>query len=197
MTPRSAAVIARGTVLIASVLLAVGISACGSSKKSTSTAAATPQTSTQPATSIPSPTPATALDPAFIARANAVCARAKRSIDTHGPFPYSNFDPLHPEVGLLPKVAAFFAATRSIGDRVPLELRDLGTPRKAAGQWNELLALARQARGIADVQIKAANGSNVAAFVGTVRAVQSTNMQLGRVGLESGFGPSSPCVAIL
>lgn len=184
-------------VVIVSVLVAVGVSACGSSKKSSTPTTAPPQTATHPIASIPSPSPATTLDAAFVSRANAVCARAKRAIDAHGQFPYANFDPLRPDVTLLPKVGAFFAATQSIGDRLPNELRDLGTPRNAVSQWTQIVALARQDRTIADHQIKAAKASNAPAFVATVNAIHATGMQLGRVAITSGFSNSSPCNAIL
>ena len=186
----------RFTIVITSILAALG-AACGSSKKASSTAASTSQTQTRTATSIPSATTATALEPAFIARANAICARAKRSLDAHGQFPYQSFDPLKPDVKLLPKVGAFFAGTQSIADRVPVELRDLGTPRKAAVQWTRLVALAKQSRAIADRQIAAAKGSDAPAFVATVNEVSATQKQLERLGLESGFEASSPCTPIL
>jgi hypothetical protein len=176
------------------LLLVLAISGCGSSKKSASTAS---QTGARPVTSIPSPTPATALDAAFIAKANAICVRAKRALDAKGQFPYHSFDPLHPDVKLLPKVGAFFAARRAIGDRVPAELRALGTPKKAAGQWSQIVALSKQDRAIADRQIKAAEASDAPAFVATVNAIAATDQRLGKLALGSGFGQSSPCNAIL
>jgi hypothetical protein len=179
----------------ATVLVAFGISACGSSKKSSATTAASP-TTTSPVVSIPSPTPATAIDPVLIARANAICARAKTAIGAHGPFPYPNFDPLHPNTNLLPKIGAFFAATQPIADRVPRELRDLGTPHKAQREWTQIVALAQRSRTIGDRQIVAAKASNVPAFVATVNAIHANDMQLGRVALMSGFSTSSPCNAI-
>jgi hypothetical protein len=99
----------RYVFVIAPILAAVGISACGSSSKTTSAATAPAQTAAHPTTSIASPSAATALDPALVARADAVCARAKTRLDAHGPFPYQNFDALHPDVKLLPKIGAFFA----------------------------------------------------------------------------------------
>ena len=94
-------------------------------------------------------------------------------------------------------IGAFFAATQPIGDRVPRELRDLGSPRRGQGQWTQLLAFAKQGRAIADRQIAAAKASNVPAFVATVKAVHANYTQLGRLGLMNGFAASSPCSAIL
>jgi hypothetical protein len=182
---------------IAALLLVVVLAGCGGSKKGTGTSTAASQTASGPATSIPSPTAATALDAAFIARANAVCARAKRALDAKGQFPYQSFDPLHPQVTLLPKVGAFFAARRAIGDRVPAELQALGTPHNAAGQWDQMVALSKQDRAIADRQIKAAEASDAPAFVATVNAIAATDKRLGQLALSSGFTRSSPCTAIL
>jgi hypothetical protein len=166
-------------------------------EKGTGTSTAASQTASGPATSIPSPTAATALDALFIARANAVCARAKRALDAKGQFPYQSFDPLHPQVTLLPKVGAFFAARRAIGDRVPAELQALGTPHNAASQWDQIVALSKQDRAIADRQIKAAEASDAPAFVATVNTIAATDKRLGQVALSSGFTRSSPCTAIL
>jgi hypothetical protein len=187
----------RGTAASALVvaLLVLAISGCGSSKKSASTQ--TTGTATHPVASSPSPAPASALDADFIAKANAVCARAKQALDARGQFPYRSFDPLHPDVKLLPKVGAFFAARRSIGDRVPGELQALGAPRKAASQWEQIVALSRQDRAIADRQIKAAEASDASAFVATVNAVAATDNRLGQIATSSGFSRSSPCGAIL
>jgi hypothetical protein len=182
---------------IAGTVLVLLLSGCGGSKKTSSTATTASQTATHPVTSIPAPTPATALEPGFIARANAVCARAKRALDAKGQFPYHSFDPLHPDVKLLPKVGAFFAARRAIGDRVPEELGALGTPKKAAGQWAQMVALSKQDRAIADRQIKAAEASDAPAFVATVNAIAATDERLGKLALSGGFSQSSPCTAIL
>ena len=179
-----------------SVVLALGVAACGSSKRSNSATTAASSTSPPPAVSIPS-TVATTLDPSFIARANAICARAKAAIDAHGRFPYPSFDPLHPNPQLLPTIGAFFAANQPITERTLGELRGLGSPRRAQSQWTQLLALAKQDRVIADRQIVAAKAANVPAFVATVNAAHTSGPQLGKLGLTIGFTASSPCGAIL
>ena len=182
---------------IAALLLALVLAGCGGSKKGTGTSTAASQTASGPATSIPSPTAATAVDALFIAKANAICARAKRALDAKGQFPYQSFDPLHPQVTLLPKVGAFFAARRAIGDRVPTQLQALGTPHNAASQWDQMVALSRQDRAIADRQIKAAEASDAFAFAATVNAIAASDQRLGKLALSSGFHRSSPCSAIL
>jgi hypothetical protein len=189
----------RNALVIAAVLMAIVFSACGSSKKSASVATAGPRTNTptQPVTSIASPTPATSLERAFIARVNAVCKRAERTIGRHGAFPYKSFNPLHPDVTLLPKVGAFLAGTRSVADRLPVELQDLGTPRRGQAQWSRIVALAKQDRTLADAQIKAAEASNASAFIATVDEIETTNMQLGQVEITSGLSTTSPCSTII
>jgi hypothetical protein len=182
-------------VAFASVVLLLGVTACGSSNKSGSAATAASSTA-PPAVSTPA-TAANKLEASFVARVNAVCARAKAAIGAHGKFPYPTFDPLHPDVTLLPKVGAFFAATQATGDRVPRELRNLGNPRTGQGEWTQLVALATQSRLIADRQIAAAKASDVPAFVATVHAVQANETSLGQVGSVSGFNSASPCNAVL
>jgi hypothetical protein len=189
----------RNALVIAGVLVAVAVSACGGSKKGASVATVAPQTKapSQPVTSIASPTPATSLEPAFIARVNAVCKRAERRIETHPAFPFKPFNPLHPDVKLLPKVGAFLAGTRSVADRVPVELQNLGTPRRGQAQWSRVVALAKQDRTLADAQIKAAEASNAPAFIATVDEIETTNMQLGQVEITSGLSTTSPCDTIV
>src|SRR5205807_2637539 len=101
--------------LIAAVLAAAVLSACGSSKKSATTS--TPSTATTVG--------ATKFDAPFIARVDAVCARAAAGAR---PFPYPNFNPTRPDVKTLPKVGAFFARQQAVADAVPKQLRQLGSP---------------------------------------------------------------------
>jgi hypothetical protein len=168
------------------VLFAAATSGCGSSSNSTGTSHTT--------ASIPGPSASSALDAAFLSRANAVCTRANVAIEKiHGKFPYSTFDPLHPDPKVLPKVGAFFASSQAIADRVPGELRALGDPQRDAGSWHQMLTLARQSRAIGDRQVAAARASDATAFVATVREVESVHMKLGRLAITAGFTERSPC----
>jgi hypothetical protein len=179
---------------IAAIAGVLVISACGSSKEASHAAIAPARTAT--GASAPASSSSAALEPAFIARADAVCARAKTRLDARGPFPYQNFDALHPDVKLLRKIGAFFAGGRSIADRVPVELGQLGTPGRAQTQWREMLALAREDRAIGDRQITAADASDAAGFVATVNAIHATDTKLQTLAHLSGFSESSPCKAI-
>src|SRR5512133_1179922 len=111
----------RGLVVGMVAFAAVTLAACGggggeSSSTTTSVAGGT----------IPS---------AFIAKVDAVCADA---VPPHGQFPFQNFDPMHPDPGLLPKVGAFFEANIPTDQRVEIEreLKALGEPTVDATEWD-------------------------------------------------------------
>jgi hypothetical protein len=174
----------RHAFAITGIIAAIGMSSCGSSSKSSS--------ATGPARSSAS----TSLDAAFIARADAVCARAKSRTDTYGQFPYQNFDPIHPDVKLLPKVGAFFAQSQPTRDRVSGELRQLGTPQQGAALWRQLVALVAQNRVINDRQIAAAKASDASAFVPTVNEAQQSHDRIQQLGRRAGFSESSACKAL-
>jgi hypothetical protein len=166
------------TAIAAVVAAAVLLSGCGSSRRTTSTA---PETA---------PNASSKIDSAFVARADAVCARASKGAVR---FPYRNFDPLHPDVKLLPKVGAFFAKRQAIADAVPKQLRQLGPPATGRALWTQMLTLATRDRAVADRQIKAAEASDGRGFVATVNAVSQTSNQLGHLAVAAGFSSSSPC----
>lgn len=168
------------------VLFAAATAGCGGSSSSTATSRTT--------ASVPQPSASSTLDAAFIAKANAVCNRANIAVEkAHGRFPYSNFDPLHPDPKLLPKVGAFFASSQAIADHVEVELEGLGDPQRNAASWHQLLALARQSRAIAHRQVAAAQAADATAFVATVHEIESVDMKLGRLAITAGFAERSPC----
>jgi hypothetical protein len=165
-----------GRLTVAVIIATAPLAACGSSKKPTA------HTSTNGHS--------TKIDAPFIARINAVCAAATKGAP---PFPYANFDPLRPDVKLLPKVGAFFAKRQAVSDAIPGQLARLGQPATGAANWNHMVALARRDRAIADRQIKAAEASNVTEFVATVKAVGGISMQLRQLADAAGIPASSPC----
>jgi hypothetical protein len=79
---------------------------------------------------------------AFLARANGACTAATARIAKLPRFSIENFDPLHPEPGLLPKVGQFFSGP---GDSRPMlhalhrQLVALGPPPANARAWNAML----------------------------------------------------------
>ncbi len=183
---------ARRTTTLLLALAVAGLSACGSSNKSASTA--TTQSAPQQTTPA-STTGATggAIEPAFIARVNALCTKANAELAPKGKFPYSNFNPTSPDVSLLPKVAAFFEGLRPVLDRVPVALKALGAPRQGASEWSQLVALVPQYRAIADRQIAAAKASDSQAFVKTVDEISTIQERITRLALGAGFAATSPC----
>jgi hypothetical protein len=169
--------------VVASIVAVGVLSGCGGSNKSSSAPTAT-QTST------PASNPSTKVDPAFVARVNAVCAQASKGAVQ---FPYHNFDPVHPDPKLLPKVGAFFAKRQPVADAVPKQLGQLGSPAIGKATWSQMLALATRDRAIADRQIKAAKASDVKGFVATVNEVAQVSNKLGHLADQAGFSTSSPC----
>jgi len=176
------------------ILAAVGFAACGSSSKSNSGTANAP--AGHPTASIATPSSATAPKPTFIAQVTSVCAAAVPRLNAQGKFPYPNFDPLHPDVKLLPKVGAFIASVQAQDARLPAQLARLGSPDKQQAQWQQMLALANSLSATVARQIKAARASNAPAFVAATRELESIEMRLQKLALEVGLKSSSPCMRL-
>ena len=181
---------------IAVVLAIMGAAGCGSSEPSGAQGAGEGTAGAQAASTSQGGGSAT-LEPAFVARVNHLCTQTGMAVQrVHGNFSHPGFDPLHPDPKVLPQVGAFFAASRSINDRLPDEFAALGEPRQAAAKWRAIVALARQDRGVADRQIAAAEASDVPAFVATVREVQRLSARISSLALGAGFARHSPCSEI-
>jgi len=160
---------------LATIAAVAVLAGCGGSKKTTHTATTAS---------------AAKIDSAFTARVNTVCAAAlKRAV----PFPYQNFNPLKPDVKLLPKVGAFFATHQKVADAVPGQLRQLGQPATGQSTWSQILVLATRDRAIADQQIKTAKASDVRGFVATVNEISPVSSRLAQLARQAGFAASSPC----
>jgi hypothetical protein len=184
----------RSSTLVITLLAAAGLSACGSSSKSTSTA--TTQSVPAQVTSVASASAGSSIEPAFIARVNALCTKADAEIAPKGKFPYANFNPTSPNVSLLPKVAAYFESLRPVLDRVPAALQTLGTPKQGSAPWAEIVALVPRYRVIADRQITAAKASDARAFANTVSEISTVQEKITRVALDAGFSATSPCTEL-
>ncbi len=136
------------------------------------------------------------IDPAFVAKVDAVCAKANRRFAANGKFPFQNFDPLHPDPKLLPKVGAFFKPNIATGQMIDAELRALGEPATDARQWNAIRALAIAAHAGAIKQVHAALTSDVTGFVATVNQAKRLHTRLDSEARAAGFAASSPCAKI-
>jgi hypothetical protein len=107
---------------------------------------------------------------AFIRRANSACrAEEGKAVRMPG-FPFSSFDPFHPDPNLLPQVGRFFAqpARRRLPRALLETLQKLGRPPARSGAWQNVLKARRAQLMNETAPIKAALSDNVPAFVRTV-----------------------------
>ncbi len=114
------------------------------------------------------PRPAT--DVAFIRRADAACHATEAKASKLPGFPFSNFDPFHPDRKLLPQVGRFFdqPARRRLPRALLGELQNLGRPPASGRAWQQVLKARREMLTNETKQIKAALANDPAAFVRTV-----------------------------
>jgi hypothetical protein len=104
-----------------------------------------------------------------VARADRRCARAARALAALPPFPFTDFDPLHPD-SRLPQVGAFFTGPgdpRPVLRRLDAGLRALHGP---APWWRRLLAARAAEASARERQDAAALADDAPAFVRTVHA---------------------------
>lgn len=79
----------------------------------------------------------------FVAHAESYCQHANIAIHALPPFPFQNFDALHPDPKMLREVGKFFNGP---GNEVPIarrlmrRLRSLGTPPSRKQAWVQVLA---------------------------------------------------------
>ncbi len=106
----------------------------------------------------------------FIRRANTACQATEAKAARLPGFPFSNFDPFHPDKNLLPQVGRFFdqPARRRLPRALLAELQKLGQPPVGGGTWRNVLNARRAALAMETRQIKAALANNAPAFVRTV-----------------------------
>jgi hypothetical protein len=122
-----------------------------------------------------------AADASRIARADRLCARAAGQLATLPPFPFTDFDPLHPDPGLLPQVGAFFTGPgdpRPILQTLNRRLRGLGQPPAARGRWARMLDARGAELAVINAQDRAALAGDVPAFVHSVRDSTSAFRQI-------------------
>jgi hypothetical protein len=117
----------------------------------------------------------------FRARANALCAAAGKQFATLPNFPFSNFDPLHPDPKLLPKVGRFFTGPgdpRPIMRRLDAALHALGQPPANPAGWTHLLAAQQTTVNVRTEQDNAALAANTHAFINSLKDVDRNTRQL-------------------
>jgi hypothetical protein len=110
-------------------------------------------------------------DARLIVHADQICTRASRQLAALPPFPFPNFDPLHPDPALLPQVGAFFTGPgdpRAIYQTLNTRLRALGQPPAGRGWWARMLHARGAELAVINEQDRAALASDAPAFVHSV-----------------------------
>jgi hypothetical protein len=114
--------------------------------------------------------PRPAANARFIRRADAACRAAEAKASRLAGFPFSNFDPFHPDKQLLLQVGRFFdqPARRRLPRALLGKLQKLGHPPARSGPWQNVLKARQTVLMNEAKQIKAALADNARAFVRTV-----------------------------
>lgn len=115
---------------------------------------------------VPRPTANTA----FIRRADAACRASQAKSRRLPGFPFSSFDPFHPDPNLLPQVGRFFdqPARRRLPRTLLRALQKLDQPPANVRAWHDVIKGRRTLLTNETTQIKAALAQDASAFVRTV-----------------------------
>jgi hypothetical protein len=128
--------------------------------------------------------PRPAANAPFISRANSLCKATQTAANNLPPFPFSNFDPLHPDPTLLPQVGRFFdqPERRRLAPDLLTRLVGLGAPPVQSAEWARVLRARRAQIANETAQVQAALADNAAAFV---RAVTQSGPVYNKLVLAS------------
>jgi len=130
----------------------------------------------------------------FIAHADQLCEQAAGRLAALPPFPFRDFDPLHPDPSLLPQVGAFFTGPgdpRAILRALHADLQALGQPPASHKAWTATLRARGDQLSVIDRQDQSAVAGDLAGFVRSVHA--STDNFRDIAITASAFGVTS-CV---
>jgi hypothetical protein len=97
------------------------------------------------------------------------------------PFPFQNFEPLHPDRALLPKVGRFFSGTgnpRPTLNALQRQLAALGRPREDARDWRRLLHAVTAKIAVFDKQVNAALADDVDGWIRATRDARARQREL-------------------
>jgi hypothetical protein len=139
--------------------------------------------------------PRPAANARFVGRAQRICGDAAGRLAALPPFPFDDFDPLHPDPALLPQVGAFFTGPgdpRPILEAAASQLQALGHPPAARRSWKALLAARADRLTAINAQDQAALAADVPAFVQSVHAVDRV---AGRIALAAAVFGVSRCAS--
>jgi hypothetical protein len=127
----------------------------------------------------------------FIRRANTACRAAEAKAGRLPGFPFSNFDPFHPDTQLLPQVGRFFdqPARRRLPRALTRRLERLGQPPATRRVWKSVLTARRTLLTKETQQINAAVADDAPTFV---RSVYQQSRDYNRLVFSSAvFGVES------
>jgi hypothetical protein len=124
--------------------------------------------------------PRPAANATFIRHATAACEATERQAMSLPGFPFSTFDPFHPDPQLLPQVGRFLdqPARRRLPRALLAELETLGQPPASSRAWGNLLKARQAALTVETRQIKAALADDAPAFVRNVYQLAKDYNQL-------------------
>lgn len=124
--------------------------------------------------------PRPAANAPFVRRADAACNATEAQFSRLPGFPFSNFDPFHPDKKLLPRVGRFFnqPARRGLLPTLLQTLENLGPPPASREPWQDVLTARRASLTNETRQTQAALTDNPAAFVRTVYQAARNDNQL-------------------
>jgi hypothetical protein len=124
--------------------------------------------------------PRPAANASFIRRANAACHATESKFSGLQQFPFSSFDPFHPDKTILPQVGRFFddPTRRQLPQALLSTLEKLGQPPASSAAWRNVLAARKTVLKSEAAQIKAALGDDGPTFVRTVYAQSKAYNQL-------------------
>jgi hypothetical protein len=128
--------------------------------------------------------PRPAANSAFVSRAISMCKAAQFASSQLPPFPFSNFDPLHPDATLLPQVGHFFdqPKRRRLAQDLLNRLAGLGAAPAQPAEWARVLRARRAQIADESAQVHAALADNTAAFI---RAVMQSGPAYNELVLAS------------
>jgi len=114
--------------------------------------------------------PRPAANARFIRRATAACNAREKQGEALPGFPFSDFDPFHPDKQTLPQVGRFFnePARRNLPGLLLRDLQNLGRPPASGKAWQAVLSARRTLVANHSAQIKSALAANGSAFVRSV-----------------------------
>lgn len=114
--------------------------------------------------------PRPAANAGFIRRANAICRATQTKAEKLPGFPFSDFDPFHPDPQVLPDIGRFFnqPARRGLAPALLRKLRQQRKPSAERHAWQNVIDARRAVIATEAKQIDAALAANVPEFVKTV-----------------------------